>query len=413
MGQQGQAVLSAAQQPLQQQYNTPSAAATSWFTAPRVRDSGLVLVPAEELHERQRARMHFGERLLANMGRPSEVQRADCTHLSLLAASSLPPLTEGTDEGATKLGYTLRATNSGGVVRGQLIIRSDRLERSSELATILAHAVARCNSPLESGMVAETTGEFNAAFQHALARCAHVLFEREALPDGDSAASAAALAAPTSAGTTAPAAAEGSDTNQWSSEPLAQRMQRYGLLLKHPHLKKAVELGPRENVTNRSSEVDNVYTFSSDEEEASAINDVPAATEEEMAMFLEAHADHRQALQERIDELESTNLAALRKVREAEEEAEWYDEALQDEDEEEEKAELERKAEEARTKLTAAKLEAGNVTAKLTALRAHMDDKTSAAVAASTAARKKFTWYKIASTHSCRGRGTESRKDAP
>ena len=96
-----------------------------------------------------------------------------------------------------------------------------------------------------------------------------------------------------------------------------------------PYCGKAVELGPRENVTNRSSEVDNVYTFSSDEEEASAINDVPAATEEEMAMFLEADADHRQALQERIDELESTNLAALRKVREAEEEAEWYDEALQ------------------------------------------------------------------------------------
>merc|ERR1711959_566235 len=72
-----------------------------------------------------------------------------------------------------------------------------------------------------------------------------------------------------------------------------------------------------------------------------------------------------------IDELESTNLAALRKVREAEE-----------------KAELERKAEEARTKLTAAKLEAGNVTAKITALRAHMDDKTSAAAAASKAVRK-------------------------
>ena len=88
-----------------------------------------------------------------------------------------------------------------------------------------------------------------------------------------------------------------------------------------PYCGKAVELGPRENVTNRSSEVDNVYTFSSDEEEAGAVNDVPAATEEEMAMFLEADADHRQALQERIDELESTNLAALRKVREAEEEA--------------------------------------------------------------------------------------------
>ena len=96
-----------------------------------------------------------------------------------------------------------------------------------------------------------------------------------------------------------------------------------------PYCGKAVELGPRENVTNRSSEVDNVYTFSSDEEEAGAVNDVPAATEEEMAMFLEADVNHRQALQERIDELESTNLAALRKVREAEEEAEWYDEALQ------------------------------------------------------------------------------------
>merc|ERR1712196_391886 len=90
----------------------------------------------------------------------------------------------------------------------------------------------------------------------------------------------------------------------------------------------------------------------------------------------------------------------LRKVREAEEEAEWYDEALQDEDEEEEKAELERKAEEARTKLTAAKLEAGNVTAKLTALRAHMDDKTSAAAAASTAARKNSLGTKLqAHTH--------------
>merc|ERR1712146_496816 len=67
---------------------------------------------------------------------------------------------------------------------------------------------------------------------------------------------------------------------------------------------------------------------------------------------------------------------------------------------EEEKAELERKAEEARTKLTAAKLEAGNVTAKLTALRAHMDDKTSAAAAASTAARKNSLGTKLqALTH--------------
>merc|ERR1712159_902643 len=128
---QGQAVLSASQQPLQQQYHTPSAAATSWFTAPRVLDSGLALIPADQLHERQRARMQFGERLLASMGRPSEVQRVDCTHLSLLAASSLPPLAEGGDEGASKLGYTLRVDNASSVVRGQLIIRSDRLERSS------------------------------------------------------------------------------------------------------------------------------------------------------------------------------------------------------------------------------------------------------------------------------------------
>merc|ERR1711871_791907 len=50
-------------------------------------------------------------------------------------------------------------------------------------------------------------------------------------------------------------------------------------------------------------------------------------------------------------------------------------------------------------KLTAAKLEAGNVTAKLTALRAHMDDKTSAA-AASTAARKNSLGTKLqAHTH--------------
>jgi len=332
--------------------------------------------------------MQFGERLLASMGRPSEVQRVDCTHLSLLAASSLPPLAEGGDEGAAKLGYTLRVGNADGAVRGQLIIRSDRLERSSELATILAHAVARCNSPLGAGAAAETTGEFNAAFQHALARCAHVLFEREALPGGDSAGPAAMIAAPSSAATMLPVVAEGSDADQWSGEPLSQRMQRYGLLLKHPHLKKAVELGPRAGVATGSSENDNVYAFSSDDEETDANTKPPAATEEEVAMFLEADADHRRALQERIDELESTNLAALRKVREAEEEAEWYDEALQDEDEEEEKAELERKAEEARTKLTAAKLEAGNVTAKITALRAHMDDKTSAAAAASTAVRK-------------------------
>ena len=72
-----------------------------------------------------------------------------------------------------------------------------------------------------------------------------------------------------------------------------------------------------------------MYAFSSDDEETDANTKPPAATEEEVAMFLEADADHRRALQERIDELESTNLAALRKVREAEEEAEWYDEALQ------------------------------------------------------------------------------------
>ena len=125
----------------------------------------------------------------------------------------------------------------------------------------------------------------------------------------------------------------------------------------------AIELGRQAT----ASAEDTVFAFSSDDEAGG--NEFGADADSDVALRREADIEHRRALQQRIDELEGSNLAALKKITEAKEELEWYDEALQDEDDAEERAELESKAQEARAALTAAKLEAGNVAARLNALR--------------------------------------------
>merc|ERR1711988_1770317 len=109
-GPQPQQKLSSDSHPSQQLY-TPTTAASAWFSAASVEDKTLVVVPTDTLSERQRARLQFGERLLASMGSVSDLQRVDCTQLTLVAASSLPPAESG-HESAAKLGYCLRIEQS-------------------------------------------------------------------------------------------------------------------------------------------------------------------------------------------------------------------------------------------------------------------------------------------------------------
>ena len=94
-----------------------------------------------------------------------------------------------------------------------------------------------------------------------------------------------------------------------------------------PPFHQAIELGPQ---VDDDKAADQVFAFSSDDETGdSPVAFSNAETDGDAALRREAEMQHRRALEERIDELEGSNLAALKKITEAKEEIEWYDEALQ------------------------------------------------------------------------------------
>ena len=310
----------------------------------------------------------------------------DCTRLTLLAARSLPRAADNNGAGGDGFGgsYALKldagqfdnqggGDRSGAAVRGRVVVHVERLRRSAELAAALAHAVARCRSlaaahddgaETAGGAVNEDSPVFNAMFQQALAVCGQQLFEQEV--------NGAAASVPPTNGVVAvadPSASGAAATmGSWAPEGLQQRMQRYGLMLKHPQLQQALQPAAASGGGGGDD-----FNLDSDEDDAGAANG-DGADAESAALQLAASREHVRALRQRLDELESAHLAATKKVNEARESAEWYEEALQDEEDEEEKQELAVQVDQARAQFAEAQLEQQRVDSRLKALRKRMEE---------------------------------------